>query len=129
MAEQARQIRVRHRGNALGFWFFRISLRCFGLKGAYGFAVDQFPTARFETTKVERLADGSYAADAKLTIRGITRPVRLPFKLVFDGNRVHLTGKAVLDRTSFGVGQGEWAAPTPVAHAVTVTVDITATRS
>jgi polyisoprenoid-binding protein YceI len=99
-----------------------------GLKGAYGFAVDKFPIARFETAKFARLADGSYAADAKLTIRGITRPLRLPFKLVFDGNRVRMTGKAVLDRTSFGVGQGEWAGPTPVAHAVAVTVDITATK-
>lgn len=35
-AEQARKIRVRQRGNAIGFWFFRASLRCFGLKGAYG---------------------------------------------------------------------------------------------
>jgi polyisoprenoid-binding protein YceI len=100
-----------------------------GLKGATGFAVDKFPIARFETTRFERLADGSYAADAELTIRGVTRPVRLPFKLAFDGNRVHMTGKAALDRTSFGVGQGEWAAPTPVAHAVTVTVDLIATKN
>jgi hypothetical protein len=40
-----------------------------------------------------------------------------------------MTGKAVLDRTTFGVGQGEWAAPNPVAHAVTVTVDLIATKS
>jgi polyisoprenoid-binding protein YceI len=100
-----------------------------GLKGALGFAVDRFPTARFETTGFEGLADGSYMADAKLTIRGVTQKLRLPFKLAFDGNRVRMTGKAVLDRTAFDVGQGEWAAPTPVAHAVTVTVEITATKS
>jgi predicted LPLAT superfamily acyltransferase len=35
-AEQTRKIRVRRRGNALGFWCFKTSLRCFGLKGAYG---------------------------------------------------------------------------------------------
>jgi polyisoprenoid-binding protein YceI len=100
-----------------------------GLKGAYGFAVDKFPTARFETAKFERLADGSYVADAKLTIRGVTQPLHLPFKLAFEGNRVHMTGNAVLDRTAFGVGQGEWAAPAPVAHEVAVTVDLIATKS
>jgi polyisoprenoid-binding protein YceI len=100
-----------------------------GLKGAYGFAVNKFPNARFATTKIERLPDGLYRADAMLTIRGVTQPLRLPFRLTFDGNRVRMTGKAVLDRTSFGVGQGEWAAPTPVAHAVTVTVDLIATKS
>ncbi|MDE2493133.1 MAG: YceI family protein [Alphaproteobacteria bacterium] len=100
-----------------------------GLKGVYGFAVSNFPTARFETTKFEHLADGSYAADAKLTIRGVMRMIRLPFKLSFGGNKVHMTGTTTLDRTAFGVGQGEWAAPTPVAHTVTVTVDLTATKS
>lgn len=100
-----------------------------GLKGALGFAVDKFPTARFEASRFERLADGSYVADAKLTIRGVTQSMRLPFKLVFDANRAHMTGKVVLDRTAFGVGQGEWAAPKPVAHEVAVTVDLTATKS
>ena len=100
-----------------------------GLKGALGFAVDKFPTARFETTHITRLADGAYVADAKLTIRGVTKQVNLPFKLAFDGNRVRMTGKASLDRSAFGVGQGEWAASTPVAHMVTVSVDLTATKS
>ena len=100
-----------------------------GVKGALGFAVDQFPTARFETTRFSRLADGTYLADAQLTIRGVTKRVGLPFKLAFDGNRVHMTGKATVDRSTFGVGQGEWAAPTPVAYAVTVTVDLEATKS
>lgn len=99
-----------------------------GLKGAYGFAVDKFPTARFETTKLERLADGSYMADGNLTIRGVTQPVRMPFKLAFNGNQVRMTGTTVLDRTAYGVGQAEWAAPAPVAHAVTVRVDLTATK-
>ncbi len=100
-----------------------------GVKGAAGFAVDKFPTARFETTRFTHLADGSYVAEAKLSIRGVTKPVSLPFKLAFDGNRVHMTGKASVDRSDFGVGRGEWAAPTPVAHAVTVTVDLTATKN
>jgi polyisoprenoid-binding protein YceI len=100
-----------------------------GLKGTVGFAVDKFPTARFEADKFQRLADGSYLADAKLTIRGITQPLHVAFKLALDGKRAHMTGKATLDRTAFGVGQGEWAAPTPVAHEVTVSVDLTATKS
>ena len=31
----ARKIGVKHRGNALGFWFFRQALKFFGLRGAY----------------------------------------------------------------------------------------------
>jgi predicted LPLAT superfamily acyltransferase len=33
---EARKIEAQKRGNALGFWFFRVSLRLFGLRGAYG---------------------------------------------------------------------------------------------
>lgn len=99
-----------------------------GLKGAVGFAVDRFPTARFETDTFRRLSDGSFVADGHLTIRGVTRPVALPFKLTFEGSRVHMTGRAMVLRTDFGVGQGEWAAPKPVARQVTVTVDLVATR-
>ena len=100
-----------------------------GLKGALGFAVDKFPVARFETTRFARLADGSYTAEAKLTIRNVTRPATLFFKLIATGNRARVTGRAFVDRTAFGVGQGEWAASTPVAHLVTVTLDLAATKN
>lgn len=99
-----------------------------GLKGALGFASDRFPTARYEATGFRQLPDGSYTTDGRLTIRGITHPLALPFKLSIQGNRAHMTGKTTLLRTDFGVGQGEWAAPQPVAHQVMVTVDLTATK-
>lgn len=100
-----------------------------GLKGEMGFAVGHFPTARFETTAFRKLPDGSFQADGRLTIRGITRPLKLPFKLAIEGNRAHVVGRTTVMRTDFGVGQGEWTAPEPVAHQVTVTLDLTATRS
>jgi len=99
-----------------------------GIKGALGFAIDKFPTARFETNGFRRQPDGSYVADAKLTIRGITKPVQLPFKLTISGDRAHVIGRTTIIRTDFGVGQGEWAAPEPVEHRVTVSLDLTATR-
>lgn len=99
-----------------------------GIKGAVGFAVDKFPTARFEAASFRKLPDGSYVADGKLTIRGVTKPLALPFKLAIDGNKAHMTGKTTIIRTEFGVGQGEWAAPKPVAREVAVTVDLVAIK-
>lgn len=96
--------------------------------GAVGFASDRFPAARFEAAAIRRQPDGSYVADGRLSIRGITRPVALPFKLAIQGNRAHMYGKTTILRTDFGVGQGEWAAPQPVAHQVTVTIDLFATK-
>jgi len=100
-----------------------------GIKGNLGFASDTFPTARFETIAFHRLPDGSYVADARLSIRGVTKPVALAFKLAIQGNKARVTGRTILIRTDFGVGQGEWAAPEPVEHQVTVSLDLTATRS
>lgn len=36
MPGNGRTIHVKKRGNALGFWFFKITLKLFGLRGAYG---------------------------------------------------------------------------------------------
>ena len=33
---QSDELPARKRGNRLGFWFFKTSLRAFGLRGAYG---------------------------------------------------------------------------------------------
>ena len=100
-----------------------------GLKGGLGFGVSQFPTARFVTTGFTRKSGDNYVATGRLTLKGVTKDVTLPFTLTIAGNTAHMKGTAEVMRTDFGVGQGEWAAPTPVAHAVTVTIDITATRS
>jgi len=35
-SERSRKLKVKKRGNKLGFWFFKVSLHLFGLSGAYG---------------------------------------------------------------------------------------------
>jgi polyisoprenoid-binding protein YceI len=100
-----------------------------GLKGAEGFAISQFPTARFETTSFTSKSGGSYVADGRLSLHGVTKQIRLPFHLTIVGNSTHMTAKAVVLRTDFGLGQGEWASPAIIAHEVAITVDLTATKA
>ncbi|MGD0144136.1 MAG: YceI family protein [Rhizomicrobium sp.] len=99
-----------------------------GLKGVFGFEVSQFPTAHFLATNFTHKSGNDYVATGSLTIRGVTRPVTLPFTLTIAGKTAHMTGTAQLIRTDFHIGEGEWSGDTPVSHAVTVTVDLTATR-
>jgi polyisoprenoid-binding protein YceI len=99
-----------------------------GLKGAQGFQTSQFPQARFVTKSFIHRQGNGYVAIGDLTVKGITKSIELPFTLAFAGNAVHMKGSAIVARTDFGVGLGTWAAPTPVAHDVKVTIDITATR-
>ena len=99
-----------------------------GLKGAQGFQTSQFPVARFVTTTFAHEIGTEYIATGNLTLKGITRQVILPFSLTINGNTAHMKGTAHVMRTDFGVGLGTWAAPAPVAHDVTVTIDLTATK-
>src|SRR5215472_3879771 len=100
-----------------------------GLKGPQGFSIAQFPTARFETTSIKHGAGNAYTASGTLSLHGVTKPVTLPFTLAIVGDTAHVTGKAQVLRTDFGLGQGEWAAPTPIAHEVAITLDLTATKA
>jgi polyisoprenoid-binding protein YceI len=100
-----------------------------GVKGAQGFQASQFSTARFQTVSIARKSGNDYVAQAKLTIRGVTKPVTLPFTLAIAGNGAHMTGAAQVSRMDFGVGQGgDFSKPAPVAYQVTVKVDLTATK-
>ncbi len=101
-----------------------------GVKGAEGFSVTQFPAATFETTGFKATGGNGYVATGTLNLHGATRPITLPFTLTIAGNTAHMTGKALVSRIDFGLGSGgEWAGETPIAHAVSITVDLTATKA
>ncbi len=100
-----------------------------GLKGPEGFSTGQFPAAKFETTGIVSRGGNAYVATGRLSLHGVTKPITLPFTLTIAGNTAHMVGKASVSRLDFGLGQGEWAGDTPVAHAVAITVDLTATKA
>lgn len=100
-----------------------------GLKGAMGFEVSKFSKAKFVTAGIAAQGGNRYIAKGMLSLHGVEKSVTLPFTLTIAGNTAHMTGKTVVMRTDFGVGRGMWAASDPVAHAVTVTVDLTATKA
>jgi polyisoprenoid-binding protein YceI len=82
-----------------------------------------FTAARFEKTGAER-----YVAHGSLSLRGVTRPVDLPFRLKITGDKAQMSGDTSLDRIAFGVGQGEFAATDQIPAKVAVHVQLTARR-
>jgi len=78
------------------------------LKTADFFDIARFARARYSASGFRRLADGRYAADGTLELRGVSRPVTLTFEWK-DGAQPVLDGKAVVKRLDFGVGSGDWA--------------------
>lgn len=98
------------------------------LPGVAWFDASSFPQARF-TSDTITATDGGYLATGTLQIRDQSAEIELPFTLDIEGDTAQARGETVLDRTNFGVGTGAFAAESPVAHEVTVTFDLTATRS
>jgi len=92
------------------------------------FNVKAFPRATFASRSFKSLGGNRYQAAGTLTIRGVARPMVLPFVLVINGNTAQMRGTLLIDRRWFGIGQGQFAKPDSVAAAVKVNIAITARK-
>jgi polyisoprenoid-binding protein YceI len=93
------------------------------------FDVARFPEARFETTAIRHLGGNRYLAAADLTIKGITRQVKLPFTLDIEGDVARMAGGLTLRRIEFDIGTGPWAEGKWVGLEVEVGVRLLARRA
>jgi polyisoprenoid-binding protein YceI len=72
------------------------------------------PQAKFESIGVKAgAAAGEYVMSGNLSLRGVSMPVELPFKLAIDGNSAKVEGSVTLKRLDFGIGKasdtpGQW---------------------
>ncbi|MBS1029633.1 YceI family protein [Gluconobacter albidus] len=98
------------------------------LPGKDWFNVAGFPSAVFDAQSFRATGGNAYEAVGTLTIRGISKPVTLPFTLDINGTTAHAKGHLDLVRSDFGVGQGPWASGQWVSLNVGVDMDITAQR-
>ncbi|KQM96563.1 YceI family protein [Sphingomonas sp. Leaf25] len=93
------------------------------------FNVKAFPRATFASKTFKNLGGNRYQAAGTLTIRGVARPVVLPFQLVIAGNVAQMRGTLTIDRRWFGVGQGQFASPDSVAANVKINIAIHARKA
>ncbi|WP_046368658.1 YceI family protein [Flavihumibacter petaseus] len=79
------------------------------LKSADFFDATKYPTAKFEITSVEPLANDSAAThqiSGNLTLKDSTKNVTFPAKVVVAENGVKATAKFSIDRTQWGLFYG-----------------------
>jgi polyisoprenoid-binding protein YceI len=93
------------------------------LKSPDLFAVAKFPQAHYLATQVVKTATG-FEAVGKLTLRGVTRDLRVPFSFrtaTENGAAIgYMSGKTTIKRLDYGVGQGDWKATDQVGNDVGV---------
>jgi cytochrome b561/polyisoprenoid-binding protein YceI len=87
------------------------------------------PKAVFTASKFEKVGPDRYVAHGTLQLKGVSKPVDLPFRLTITGDEAQVSGTANLDRTAFNVGQGEFASTEQIPGKVAVQVALKAKRA
>lgn len=82
------------------------------------------PTALFETKVISSDGKGGYLADAELTMRGVKQEVKLPFTVEIKGTQAHAKGELIVQRTAFGIGQGQWVETSIIGDDVRIFFDL-----
>jgi len=100
------------------------------------FNTKQFAQAQFVSTGIQwdrnpttptlRQNIGCYKIIGNLTMKGVTKPVIMPFCIAPERDYMHAKGVVTLMRNDFDVGKGQWAAPSFIKYEVRVMIDITA---
>jgi polyisoprenoid-binding protein YceI len=79
------------------------------IRGAEWFDAARFPQSRFHATQLVRSGPGRYLASGTLELKGVQRPVDVPFEWSESGGAATMTGELTLPRAAFAIGTGEWA--------------------
>ena len=68
------------------------------------FNVEKFPVLRMKSTRLEKTSTG-YVGTFDLTVKNITRPVRVPFTFTTEGAKGTFAGTFSLNRNDFDFGK------------------------
>ncbi|MCK7592075.1 YceI family protein [Pseudomarimonas salicorniae] len=94
------------------------------LQSAEFFDVGNQQRARFEALGAQA-EDGGYVSRGTLTLKGQQRAVNLRFRFTPTAEGARLEGEALLDRTDFGIGSGDWEDAEMIDHQVRVRTELT----
>lgn len=81
-----------------------------------------FPKATFASSSVKSLGPNRYEVAGKLTIKGRSADITMPFTTRQDGANTVFEGTFTLLRLQFNIGEGPWSDEDTVANAVQVRV-------
>lgn len=89
------------------------------------FDPETHPESRFESERIEKLDDGSFAAHGTLTIIGNSNPVTMAFEFKESGSEAEFSGSFDIMRLDFSVG---WDATNWIDNEVGVQVELELTK-
>jgi polyisoprenoid-binding protein YceI len=92
------------------------------------FDAKSHPRGTFVATTFRSLGGNNYQAVGTLTLKGVARPLILPFTLAINGDTAKMDSTVILDRSLFGIGRGQFQGAETVPHGVNMTITVSAKR-
>jgi polyisoprenoid-binding protein YceI len=93
------------------------------LKSDAFFDVAKYPTALIVVKSFAKTGDGSYVGDGEITLHGVTKPIKLPAKILLnEGGRIRFRGTVEINRQDFGIKFN--SAMNPIQDVATVTYEL-----
>jgi len=99
-----------------------------GMRAPEWFDFARYPKAEFRSQQIRQVAPQRFEARGMLVMKGAQQEVTVPFAWEAKGQTAIMTGELTLNRTRFGIGSGEWAAPDPIGLDVKVKFKVTLRR-
>ena len=97
------------------------------LKSADFFNPAQFPTAQFVARGAQAAGAGKYVLNGRLTLKGVTKPLALPFLIDIKSGTARVKSETMINRLDFGVGP-ESLAGLAIDKDVKLSIELTAVR-
>jgi polyisoprenoid-binding protein YceI len=92
------------------------------LKSPDFFDVEQYPTAKFESTKIEVGESGAHTITGNLTLHGQTKEINFPAHVDSSNYGMNFKAEFTIDRMDFGVGDSDAGKGVERPVALTVTI-------
>ena len=95
-----------------------------GMLGLEWFNAEKFPQARFVSTGLRQTGAGTFEVAGRLTVKGTTHSIVLPFSWSRVETGARFKGKTNLQRTDYEIGIGEWESDPIIGFEVEIDVDL-----
>ena len=87
------------------------------------FDVEKFPKITLQSTKIVKTGPITYNGTFKLTLKGVTKEVTIPFNFMRLPDKTEFKGNFTINRLDYGVGSSSMTLSDNVT--ITITVDVT----
>lgn len=84
------------------------------------FDIKNHSQAVFFSDNIKAVGETEFVAEGQLQLKGISKPVTVPFSWQASAETVAMTGKLTLSRSDFAIGSPEWASGNQIGIDVSV---------